>query len=68
MSNINEIITNFLVKINKMVSKQTIIEPKVIEIHRISHTVCISGNTFTDKCHICGSTNGRCLEIKNDDK
>lgn len=68
MNNINEIIANFLIKINGFFYKQTFIEPKIIEIHKISHTICVNGNKFTDKCDICESTNGRCLTIKNDDK
>ena len=68
MSNINEIIANFLIKINGLIYKKTYIEPKIIEIHKISHTVCINGNKFTDKCDICESTNGRCLITKNNDE
>lgn len=65
MNNINEIIANFLIKINGLIYKQTFIEPKIIEIHKISHTICVNGNKFTDKCDICNSTNGRCLNIEN---
>lgn len=32
---------------------------------RISHTVCIKGIKFKNKCDECGSLSGRCLTINN---